>query len=129
MSAKEPYVTYEELLEYSTQEQSGTMDEQDAYVYLCRASEAVDVLTYSRIQSFDALTGFQQEKIRSVVAQLALWLMEYGDMLENPVSSYAINGVSVSMSGQQVVQISGVTIPQRLYGLLMQTGLCCGVLR
>lgn len=129
MSAKEPYVTYEGLLEYSTQEQSGTLDEQDAYVYLCRASEAVDVLTYSRIQSVDALTGFQQEKIRSVVAQLALWLMEYGDMLENPVSSYAINGVSVSMSGQQVVQVSGVTIPQRLYGLLMQTGLCCGVLR
>lgn len=93
---------------------------------LSRASEDVDTLTYGRITDFDALTPFQQETVRAVVCQLAVWLHDYGEAAECPASAYAINGVSVTMDSGKTVQVQGVTIPRRLYRMLCRTGLCYG---
>lgn len=95
--------------------------------FLRMATDDVDLLTFHRIPArggLDALTPAQRERVVSVTAQLAAWQYQYGDQLEFPFTSYSVNGVSMGMDSSRIVQVSGVTIPRRLYDLLCETGLC-----
>lgn len=91
------------------------------------ASNTVDGLTYRRITSDDleGLTAFQQDIVRRVVCALADWQKENADILDNPYSSYSINGVSATWGGSAgVLQVGGEMIPSRIYSDLKKTGLC-----
>lgn len=99
---------------------------------LKEASMHIDTLTYNRIvgKGFENLTKFQQDIIQEVVCKLADFEYENEDLLKTMLSSYAINGVSMSFGENWNVQIqNGVAIPKDDYCLLGQTGLTCRNLR
>ena len=99
---------------------------------LKEASMRIDTLTYNRIvgKGFENLTQFQQNIIKEVVCKLADFEYENEDLLKTMLSSYAINGVSMSFGDNWNVQIqNGVAIPKDYYCLLGQTGLTCRNLR
>lgn len=91
------------------------------------ASDAVDTLTYCRIVSrgLEALTDFQKGIIKRAVCSLADWQHENADILDNPYSSYSINGVSATWGNNPGVRkINGVMIPSQIYSELIKAGLC-----
>lgn len=92
------------------------------------ASETVDVLTFCRIveRGIDGLTPFQKGIVQRVTCALAEWQEENADLLDNPYSSYSVNGVAASWGVSQtgVRNIGGTLIPSRLYAELVKTGLC-----
>lgn len=95
---------------------------------LKQASMHTDTLTYNRIvgKTFEKLTKFQQDIIQEVVCRLADFEYENADILQTPLSSYSINGVSMSFGQNWNVQIqNGIAIPKDYYCLLAQTGLTC----
>ena len=90
------------------------------------ASRHINSLTYSRIvgQGFSALTEFQQDVIREVVCRQADFEAENREALDCALSSYSINGVSMTLTaGWNVFLDKGVAMPRELYSLLEQTGL------
>ncbi len=87
------------------------------------AAEHIDVLTGFRIRDFNALTEFQQRIVERVRVGLERFEEENADILDSPLTSYGINGVSMSF-GDRVKEVSGVAIPADLYSLLCSTGLC-----
>lgn len=97
-----------------------------------KASKHIDTLTYNRIvgRGFENLTEFQQENIKEVICKLADFEFENADILQTLLSSYSINGVSMSFNQNWNVQIqNGIAIPKDYYSLLEQTGLTCRNLR
>lgn len=89
------------------------------------ASDAVDALCYGRIRKvgFDNLTKFQQDKVKKAVCLHVSFLSTYGDLLNSPLSSYGINGVSMSFDVAKVVTQGGVTTNQAVMQQLRQSGL------
>lgn len=94
---------------------------------LRRACRDIDSLTFNRIveKGFENLTEFQQELVKEAVKLHADFCYENAELLDSPLASYAINGVSMSFDKSKIVTIGGVTTSSEAYGLLMQTGLCC----
>ncbi len=95
---------------------------------LDKASRQIDTLTFCRIREigFDRLTAFQQDQTRYVTCLLADFIYENQDELESMMSSYAINGVSMTFSnGVNVMKVQGVMIRTDIYAELEKTGLCC----
>ena len=91
------------------------------------ASDTVDVVTFCRIieRGLESLTSFQRDIVQRVVCALAEWQTEHSDIIDNPYSSYSINGVSASWGASQSVKcVGGVLIPSGLYAELVKTGLC-----
>ena len=97
----------------------------DDYMRICPEGDAtqqnlesaeydIDSLTFNRIigQGFDRLAERQADFLR-----------EYGELLSNPLSSYAINGVSMSWDKSMLVQQDGVSTLRSIYALLQQSGL------
>lgn len=115
--------------EYYTETYGGTMIGEEALTrQLNKASRQIDTLTFCRIcgAGFDNLTPFQQEQIRYVTCLLADFLYENEDELESLLSSYGINGVSMTFSnGINVTKVQGVIIRTDIYAELAKTGLCC----
>lgn len=94
---------------------------------LNKASRHIDTLTFGRIRGvgFDNLTPFQSEIVKEVNCELANFEYENAELIENVLSSYSINGVSMNFGGSWNVKlIKGVAIPTELYETLKQTGLC-----
>lgn len=94
---------------------------------LLQASRHVDSLTYNRIVAtgFDNLTEFQQDVIKEVVCRQALFEVENADAISSVLSSYSINGVSMSFgSAWNVFVEHGIAMRRDVYALLQQTGLC-----
>ena len=91
-----------------------------------RACRDIDSLTFNRIvkAGFENLTEFQQELIREAVELHVDFCYENTELLDSPLKSYSINGVSMSFDESKVVTVSGVTTSSETYSLLMQTGLC-----
>lgn len=83
----------------------------------------IDVLAGFRIRNFRELTAFQQSIITLVHDKLAEFERENADILEMPLTSYTVNGVSMAF-GDKIKSVNGVTIPADLYSLLCSTGLC-----
>ena len=94
---------------------------------LRKASRDVDVLTFNKIHTigFDHLTEYQKETIKEVVCEHASFLSENEDMLETYLSSYGINGVSMSFGDTWNLKVQdGVAIKRSLYRRLVSTDLC-----
>lgn len=93
---------------------------------LVRASRDIDALTYCRIKEngFSELTPEQQEIVQEVAVGIVDFIKDGGDMLTSGLSSYSINGVSMSFDKDLFHKGNGVLIPIRLYENLKQTGLC-----
>lgn len=89
------------------------------------ASDAIDAICYGRIRKigFDNLTDFQQEKVKKAVCLHTDFLDTYGDLLNSPLSSYGINGVSMSFDAAKVVTQGGVTTTPAVMQQLRQSGL------
>lgn len=93
---------------------------------LRRACRDIDSLTFNRIvkKGFENLTEFQQEIIKEAVQIHADFCYDNAEILDNPLASYSINGVSMSFDKSKIVTVGGITTSSEMYGLLMQTGLC-----
>lgn len=93
------------------------------------ANNAIDVLTYSRINAigFENLTPFQQRILSECAFEIAEFLLENREILDTPLSSYSINGVSMQFKFNQTVHCSnGVVVPETTYRKIMSTNLCYG---
>lgn len=92
---------------------------------LADAERDIDALTFCRIRrlGFDALTDLQADLVRQAVVNQADFRAQYGEMLENPLASYSVNGVSMSWDKGAVRCVSGVYTSPSILTLLRQTGL------
>lgn len=91
-----------------------------------RAETDIDTLTFNRITSkgFEALTGFQKERVRRSAAMQVKFIHDNSELLDSPLSAYSVNGVSMSFDRSRVIDLGGVTTTNQVYSALMQTGLC-----
>lgn len=115
--------------EYYTETYGGSLiGEEELIRQLNKASRQIDTLTFCRIREigFERLTAFQQDQIQYVTCLLADFIYENRDELESMLSSYGINGVSMTFSnGVNVTKVQGVMIRTDIYAELEKTGLCC----
>ena len=114
------YVSVQEYQTLSSLKLS-TVSEND----IKQAESDIDSLTFNRIRAIgvDLLTEYQRDLVKRAIIEQVEFRAEYGEMLENPLASYAINGVSMSWDNSKIKQISGVFTTTHIYGLLRQTGL------
>lgn len=123
---------YADITYYESTYEGTIIPDDEIEKKITEASMHIDTLTYNRIvgRGFENLTKFQQSIIQEVVCKLADFEYENEDLLKSMLSSYAINGVSMSFGENWNVQIqNGVAIPKDYYCLLGQTGLTCRNLR
>lgn len=109
---------------YYKNEYGGTsLDESIAISMLKKASHKVDSLTFNRIvgRGFDNLTEFQRDIIKEVTCAIADF--DYSTSLNNNLTSYSINGVSMSFDKSNLITVNGIEIEKDTYSLLSQTGL------
>lgn len=93
---------------------------------LAAASDDIDAMTYNRIggdTGLPVLTVFQQEKIRRAVCVQADFRHDYADLLNNPLSSYGINGVTMQWDKSVLVRQGTTITTNAVIALLRQTGL------
>ena len=109
-----------------TDEYVGSIQSGDLENRLRNACRAIDGFTFNRIvkSGFENLTEFQQELIREAVRLHADFTYDNAELLNSPLSSYSISGVSMSFDRSKIVTVNGITTTSEVYGLLMQTGLC-----
>lgn len=115
--------------EYYENVYGGTLiDEEQIEKQLTTAGRQIDTLTYCRIRGtgFENLTEFQKDQIRYVNCLLTDFIYENKDELESMLSSYGINGVSMTFSnGINVTKVQNIIIRTDIYAELVKTGLCC----
>lgn len=104
----------------------GNISSDDLENRLRNACHAIDGFTFNRIvkAGFENLTEFQQQLIREAVRLHADFIHDNAELLNSPLSSYSISGVSMSFDRSKIVTVNGITTTSEVYGLLMQTGLC-----
>lgn len=104
-----------------------TLTAENAHRALQDASDTIDTLTYCRIISrgIDGLSPHQKHIIETVTCKLAEWQTENADILDNPYSSYSVNGVTATWgAGAGIKQVGGIIIPRSIYAEIVKTGLC-----
>ena len=120
-------------LEYYKTTYNGTLDYADAEKALSKASRHIDTLTYNRIvvAGFENLTEYQQEIIKECECLMADWETENADYINSMLSSYSLNGASMSFTGQSAsaTVVSGVAVSRDIYSHLQKCGLCTKNLR
>lgn len=92
-----------------------------------KASRDIDTLTYCRINGigWDNLTEFQREAITEVCCDMVQFTDENRDILDTPLTSYSINGVSMQFKFNPTIFVQGgIIMRQSTYGRLISTGLC-----
>ena len=89
------------------------------------AERDIDSLTFCRIRAMgmDTLTDFRRELVKLAVVRQADFRAQCSELLENPLASYSINGVSMSWDKGAVQCIDGVYTAPPIMALLRQTGL------
>ena len=97
----------------------------DAQAALAKAHRDIDAMTYNRIRrrGFNALTELQQALVKEAVAEQTQFIGSNAELLNNPLASYSINGVSMSWDSGRVRRVGGVYASDAAYSALMQTGL------
>lgn len=119
--------------EYYKNTYKGTLEEADATKALQKASRHIDALTYNRIVGvgFDNLTVYQQGIIKECACLMADWETENADYIDSMLSSYSLNGASMSFTGNSAsaVVMNGVAVSRDIYSHLQKSGLCCRSLR
>lgn len=120
-------------LEYYKNTYNGTLDYADAEKALSKASRHIDTLTYNRIVAvgFENLTEYQQGIIKECECLMADWETENADYINSMLSSYSLNGASMSFTGQSAsaTVVSGVAVSRDIYSHLQKCGLCTKSLR
>lgn len=92
-----------------------------------KAKTMIDTLTHNRVKiiGWDNLTEFQRFTLKECLLEIVLFLYENKDLLETPLSSYSINGVSMQFKFNPTVFCQGgVIMNQTTYMRLVSTGLC-----
>ena len=119
--------------EYYKNTYKGTLEESDAEKALQKASRHIDTLTYNRIVGvgFDNLTEYQQGIIKECECMMADWESENADYIDSMLSSYSLNGASMSFSGNSAsaTVVQGVAVSRDIYSHLQKCGLCTRSLR
>lgn len=102
--------------------------ENDLDEQLILASEKIDELTYNRIVAigFDNLTSFQKEKIQRAVCLHADYIFENGTEI-GQISSFSVLDINVSVDNKNSIEAKHGT-NSKVYNLVKQTGLACGVI-
>lgn len=93
---------------------------------LSEASDDIDAMTFNRIGGgtcLSVLTDFQQGKVRRAACLQADFRFEYADLLNNPLSSYGINGVSMQWDKSVLIRQGDTFTTNAVIALLRQTGL------
>ena len=120
-------------IEYYKNTYKGNLDNADAEKALEKASRHIDTLTYNRIVGigFDNLTEYQQGIIKECECLMADWETENTDYINSMLSSYSLNGASMSFTGQSAsaTVVSGVAVSREIYSHLQKCGLCTRSLR
>ena len=120
-------------IEYYKNTYKGNLDNADAEKALEKASRHIDTLTYNRIveKGFDNLTEYQQGIIKECECLMADWETENADYINSMLSSYSLNGASMSFTGQSAsaTVVSGVAVSREIYSHLQKCGLCTRSLR
>ena len=119
------YVTAEEYKKLSC---NASIPDDELDSAIAAAERDIDGMTYNRIRGIgiDNLTEFQQEIVKQATVDQMDWRRQYGSLLTNPLTSYGINGVSMSWDSSKVKQVGGVYTSTTIASMLMQTGLMCG---
>lgn len=120
-------------IEYYKNTYKGNLDDADVEKALEKASRHIDTLTYNRIveKGFDNLTEYQQGIIKECECLMADWETENTDYINSMLSSYSLNGASMSFTGQSAsaTVVSGVAVSREIYSHLQKCGLCSKSLR
>ncbi len=117
---------------YYYEEYKGKIEDPDQLErYLEDASNDIDTLTYYRINriGWDKLTDFQKEQIKRVCCKQADFKISNADVLESPLDSYSINGVSMGFGNSSYYGIhNGVPMENTTYRMLLATGLATNMI-
>ena len=120
-------------VEYYKDVYKGTLDDAEIDKALQQASRHIDTLTYNRIVAigFDNLTEYQQGIIKECECLMADWETENADYINSMLSSYSLNGASMSFTGNSAsaVVVNGVAVSRDIYSHLQKCGMCTRVLR
>ena len=120
-------------IEYYKNTYKGNLEDADAEKALEKASRHIDTLTYNRIveKGFDNLTEYQQGIIKECECLMADWETENTDYINSMLSSYSLNGASMSLTGQSAsaTVVGGVAVSREIYSHLQKCGLCIRSLR
>ena len=120
-------------LDYYKNTYKGNLEDTEIEKSLNQASRHIDTLTYNRIVAvgFDNLSEYQQSIIKECVCLLADWESENADYITNLLSSYSLNGASMSFTGNSATAqvVNGIAISREIYSHLQKCGLCTRSLR
>lgn len=120
-------------IEFYKNTYKGTLDDADIDKALQQAGRHIDTLTYNRIVAigFENLTEYQQGIIKECECLMADWETDNADYINSMLSSYSLNGASMSFSGNSAsaVVMNGVAVSRDIYSHLQKSGMCCRVLR
>lgn len=120
-------------IEYYKNTYKGNLEDADAEKALEKASRHIDTLTYNRIVAvgFENLAEYQQGVIKECECLMADWETENADYINSMLSSYSLNGASMSFTGQSAsaTVVSGVAVSREIYSHLQKCGLCTRSLR
>ena len=120
-------------VQYYKETYKDNLDDADAEKALNKASRHIDTLTFNRIVGigFDNLTEYQQGIIKECACLMADWETENADYIDSLLSSYSLNGASMSFTGNSAsaVVTNGVAVSRDIYSHLQKCGLCVRTLR
>ena len=120
-------------VDYYKNTYKGTLEDADIEKALKKASMHIDTLTYNRIVGigFENLTEYQQGIIKECVCLMAEWEHENAEYIDSLLSSYSLNGASMSFTGNSAsaVVTNGVAVSRDIYSHLQKCGLCIRTIR
>lgn len=120
-------------IEFYKNTYKGNLEDADIEKALQQASRHIDTLTFNRIVliGFEHLTEYQQGIIKECECLMADWETENSDYINSMLSSYSLNGASMSFSGNSAsaVVTNGVAVSRDIYSHLQKCGLCTRSLR
>lgn len=117
------YLTYNQFYE----QYPDTQIQEDRFQNLLQRAETdINGLTFNRItaKGFYSLSDFQKSIIRRAVAMQVNFINDNSELLDSPLSSYSISGVSMSFDKSKITEVDGVITSKSIYGVLLQSGLC-----
>lgn len=114
--------------EYYKNTYKGNLEESDAEKALKQAERHIDALTFNRIvdKGFNNLTEFQKGIIKECECLMADWEEENADYINSMLSSYSLNGASMSFTGNSAgaTVVNGIAVSRDIYSHLKKCGLC-----
>ena len=118
-------------VEYYKQAYKGSLE--DVEKALMQASRHIDTLTFNRIVDigFENLTEYQQGIVKECACLMADWETENADYINNMLTSYSLNGASMSFTGSSAgaALVDGIVVSRDIYSHLQKCGLTSRVLR